>query len=265
MSIAQKAQTERIEFRCTCGTRFRVDARLAGRRARCKTCNAGMTIPQASTAEPVAAEQEPAKTHERPGQPTERQEVALQALCSICQSPIDDGEDTLACPQCHLPFHSECWQENMGWRRLRLPAGQCTKERAGPDDRRPAGCWPGRRVQSAGMALCGRQSVLWPGFCIGVIGVGPRKADNNGNNGLEGRDGELGADLVAARAFVGCRSWSCGAVARRRLPLGACPAGGFGNWLSPEPGSVWYSEPACDDRHRRVWSEAVPGRRWVAR
>ncbi len=131
MSIAHKTQPERIEFRCTCGARFRVDARLAGRRATCKTCNASMTIPHASTAEPVAAEQESAKEHERLGQATERQEVALQALCSICQSPIDDGEDILACPECHLPFHAECWQENMGCAAYGCPQVNALKK--GPD------------------------------------------------------------------------------------------------------------------------------------
>lgn len=35
-------------------------------------------------------------------------------LCSICQTHVIAGERVVNCPQCALPFHSECWQENRG-------------------------------------------------------------------------------------------------------------------------------------------------------
>ncbi len=34
--------------------------------------------------------------------------------CSICQTVIVAGEHILYCPDCGLPFHHECWQENGG-------------------------------------------------------------------------------------------------------------------------------------------------------
>lgn len=35
-------------------------------------------------------------------------------LCSICQTTIIAGEETVLCPYCNLPFHGECWDENRG-------------------------------------------------------------------------------------------------------------------------------------------------------
>ena len=39
---------------------------------------------------------------------------AAGQLCSICQTGIISGEHILYCPDCNLPFHQECWQENRG-------------------------------------------------------------------------------------------------------------------------------------------------------
>ena len=36
------------------------------------------------------------------------------ALCAICQSPLGEDEELVACPQCDAPYHAECWQENGG-------------------------------------------------------------------------------------------------------------------------------------------------------
>lgn len=73
-----------------------------------------VTIPHASGGEPIAAERETAKDRGRSGRAMTTEEVASQALCSICQSFITDGEEIVTCPECDLPFHAECWQENMG-------------------------------------------------------------------------------------------------------------------------------------------------------
>lgn len=35
-------------------------------------------------------------------------------MCSICQCQIVAGEQILRCPECKLPFHSDCWNENGG-------------------------------------------------------------------------------------------------------------------------------------------------------
>ena len=34
--------------------------------------------------------------------------------CAICQSALEAAESTALCPDCHTPFHAECWQENGG-------------------------------------------------------------------------------------------------------------------------------------------------------
>jgi len=39
---------------------------------------------------------------------------AASSLCAICQSPLNEGEDLVACPSCHAPYHAECWEENGG-------------------------------------------------------------------------------------------------------------------------------------------------------
>jgi hypothetical protein len=34
--------------------------------------------------------------------------------CSICQTAIIAGETVVCCPDCSLPFHHECWNQNGG-------------------------------------------------------------------------------------------------------------------------------------------------------
>ena len=36
------------------------------------------------------------------------------AKCSYCGSPVLKGEEYGICPECKMPFHNECWQENGG-------------------------------------------------------------------------------------------------------------------------------------------------------
>jgi hypothetical protein len=35
-------------------------------------------------------------------------------VCSICQTAIEEGEYKTKCGECGLPFHEECWEENLG-------------------------------------------------------------------------------------------------------------------------------------------------------
>lgn len=39
---------------------------------------------------------------------------AAPPLCSICQSSIQADDANTNCSECHLPFHLECWEENLG-------------------------------------------------------------------------------------------------------------------------------------------------------
>ena len=141
MSVDEKSGSGRIEFRCACGTRFRVDAELAGRRGRCTTCGASLTIPTGSavppspseTGDPVAATlpRSSSTAVPAPAAAGGEESVDVQAVCSICQCPIDAGDPQMQCPQCHLPFHSDCWQENLGCSTYGCP--QVNILRKGPD------------------------------------------------------------------------------------------------------------------------------------
>lgn len=115
MSNEQTTRAEKIKFRCACGARFRIDARLSGRRGRCTTCGSSLVIPQISTQDPGASQPKIALGATADGQAEDtRDVVTVEALCSICQSPIEEGDDVIKCSACHLPFHVECWQENLG-------------------------------------------------------------------------------------------------------------------------------------------------------
>jgi hypothetical protein len=35
-------------------------------------------------------------------------------LCAICQTAVLAREEKTFCPECHSPYHSDCWQENGG-------------------------------------------------------------------------------------------------------------------------------------------------------
>ena len=59
-----------------------------------------------------------------------KSEITRQ-LCSICQTPIQTGDLSTICDECHLPFHVECWEENLGCSTYGCP--NVNALRAGPD------------------------------------------------------------------------------------------------------------------------------------
>lgn len=38
----------------------------------------------------------------------------MQALCAICQQPIEAGQAAMTCPDCAAIYHDDCWQYNGG-------------------------------------------------------------------------------------------------------------------------------------------------------
>ena len=44
----------------------------------------------------------------------EPQEQTPASICAICQSPVQPGEQQVACGSCGAPYHSDCWEENGG-------------------------------------------------------------------------------------------------------------------------------------------------------
>jgi hypothetical protein len=89
-----------IRFPCQCGVFLTARAALAGRKGKCGKCGHINIIPAADEAEQLDAAPQDA--------------VAIQEICSVCQTPLEADDARVTCGACQLPFHDECWQENLG-------------------------------------------------------------------------------------------------------------------------------------------------------
>lgn len=56
---------------------------------------------------------------------------ATAQLCSICQTLLQASDPSTTCSECHLPFHEECWEENLGCSAYGCP--NVNALRPGPD------------------------------------------------------------------------------------------------------------------------------------
>jgi DNA-directed RNA polymerase subunit M/transcription elongation factor TFIIS len=88
-----------VRFRCECGAVLTARAKLSGRKGKCKKCGNVLVIPAAE--ESLRADEAP-------------DAVGIQEMCSVCQTVIEDDDARTTCNACKLPFHEECWQENLG-------------------------------------------------------------------------------------------------------------------------------------------------------
>lgn len=139
-----------ISFRCVCGVTLRSKSERAGRTGRCYRCGQKVTVPRASggVAEvvrpamiyvpPTTTERTmtivPTAVRDTSSTPlnTEAEPIpALELVCSICQCGIEAGEEQTSCPNCRLPFHVDCWQENLGC--SAYGCSQVNALRQGPD------------------------------------------------------------------------------------------------------------------------------------
>ncbi len=91
---------EKFQFACQCGAVLTARASQVGRKGQCQRCQLVLEIPDPAT---VAGKSF-----------TTENAVEIQEVCSVCQTGIDDDDERTACQACGLPFHSECWQENLG-------------------------------------------------------------------------------------------------------------------------------------------------------
>jgi ribosomal protein S27AE len=80
---------------------------MVGRRAKCKKCGKMLTVPQPQAAHASAGTN-------GDGISLKGGAIALDELCSICQNLIEGHDRKIVCGKCGLPFHEECWQENLG-------------------------------------------------------------------------------------------------------------------------------------------------------
>ena len=98
--MSKTEQDQLIRFRCECGAVLTARASLSGRKGKCKTCGAELVIPRP---------EQSLKKEEAPEEAT-----SIQEMCSVCQTAIEDDDERTTCDACNLPFHEECWTENLG-------------------------------------------------------------------------------------------------------------------------------------------------------
>jgi hypothetical protein len=103
----------KITFRCGCGRHLRADASLAGRSARCVACGESLVIPESSLGDIMAVDSND-NLAKVTTDPAEEEQSVCPRQCGVCHSPILQGEQSVECSACHLPFHTDCWQENLG-------------------------------------------------------------------------------------------------------------------------------------------------------
>ena len=110
--VAQESKST-IRFYCKCGGRLRARKALAGRHGKCKYCGQRVRIPHASVdstdAVSLINRQASPKKH-----PEASEAEAVEEICSVCQCSIEADDGTTVCSACGLPFHQECWDENLG-------------------------------------------------------------------------------------------------------------------------------------------------------
>jgi hypothetical protein len=67
--------------------------------------------------EKTEAEKQQTKTHKIPKETDDAKGPDASAsfeLCSACHTEILPDDNAWRCPNCRIPFHEECWHENMG-------------------------------------------------------------------------------------------------------------------------------------------------------
>lgn len=94
-------QLTSIRYTCsTCNAKIRAPASSAGRKCRCPGCGNVMIVPGLNGQADAA--------HVAEDKPSE------QLVCSFCMCAIEDGDVKTVCEACDLPFHTDCWEFNLG-------------------------------------------------------------------------------------------------------------------------------------------------------
>jgi hypothetical protein len=107
-----ETESGRIRAVCpNCGKRYALDPQFVGRLVKCKQCQEGFTV---KAADEAAVHAGAAGHGVRGGTAAAGGGTAAAVLCPVCQSAVNSGEPTTACPQCHSPHHQDCWDYNKG-------------------------------------------------------------------------------------------------------------------------------------------------------
>ena len=136
---------------CACGAPIWVPWAYAGRIGRCRDCNQTVQLPAGTSPHPAAdvneetivpgapvADSQPTTNGEKAppeldsfkvddvaARSQEMSEVFIhsktaqakeagETFCGACQCSINVVEATTVCPECHVAFHKDCWNENGG-------------------------------------------------------------------------------------------------------------------------------------------------------
>lgn len=110
-----------VRFQCPCGAQLRAGKKFAGSKELCPKCRRPVVVPLPSSSRSIAESRDILNAE------------LVEGTCGICQSIIIESESVKICEACQLPYHSECWSENLG-----CGAYGCRNvnvERMGPDIR----------------------------------------------------------------------------------------------------------------------------------
>jgi phage FluMu protein Com len=94
------AKEEQVRLRCECGAILAAKRTQTRRKGRCPRCRRIIEIPAPDEVVFLEA--------------VEGEAEAVQEMCSICQTALEEQDARITCDACGLPFHPECWQENLG-------------------------------------------------------------------------------------------------------------------------------------------------------
>jgi hypothetical protein len=90
---------------------------------------------------------------------SEKPRAEVRETCSICQFPVGADEERTQCPDCGLPFHAECWEQNFGCSAYGCPQVNVLKP-AGP----PA-------APAAPVAVRAEEPFPWDYLLLGASGL----------------------------------------------------------------------------------------------
>jgi len=91
---------EVIQFQCSCGSLLKAPRSHVGGKGKCNKCGTIVEIPNPESIPSIDA-------------PLSAASDVLE-VCSVCQTEIEEEDDRTTCGECGLPFHVECWEENLG-------------------------------------------------------------------------------------------------------------------------------------------------------
>ncbi len=107
-----------VRFRCDCGVGLLIAAQYIGQLKHCPKCQTEFTVPSAesSNAKTPSSRRVPqislSRTHAADS--VVESCIANEATCAVCQCSLLPVDDRILCPECGLPHHTDCWNENFG-------------------------------------------------------------------------------------------------------------------------------------------------------